>query len=143
MFFPSWECELKRLNRQSERGAAAVEFAIVVPLVILLCAGSVAIGNAWRTNIRMESVAHEAARLCGVRPAAEQGTCLEALVSVATVSGNCQQLTPTISSSTEETFAGTSVLVSKVTVTCQYSLMPGISGVPPLILETSVEGLAN
>lgn len=130
-------------NRQGEHGVAAVEFAIVIPLVILLCAGAVAIGNAWRTHIRMESVANEAARLCGVRPAPLQAECLEALLNPNTISTNCLDLTPAIATNVEETFGGVSVLVSEVTVTCAYSLLPALSGVPPLTLQTRVEGVAN
>ena len=130
-------------NRQNEHGVAAVEFAIVIPLVILLCAGAVAIGNAWRTHIRMESVANEAARLCGVRPAQFQEDCLESLLNPNTISTNCLNLTPAISTGVEETFGGVSVLVSEVTVTCSYSLLPGLSGVPPLTLQTRVEGVSN
>ena len=134
---------MKAQRKSGERGAAAVEFAIVIPLIILLCAGSVAIGNAWRAHIRMTSVAQEAVRLCGVRPAPLQAGCLEALVNRETISLNCQDVTPTITSGTDGMFGGVSVLTSQVTVQCAYRLMPGISGVPPLTLETRAEGLAN
>ena len=132
------------VGRQHEKGVAAVEFAIVIPLVILLCAGGVAIGNAWRTQVRMESAANEAARLCGVRRGNNnRQTCTEALLSPNTLSANCTSVTADIKTTEETTFDERKVLRTSLYVECDFALLPGISGVPPIKLKTRARGVAN
>lgn len=46
-----------------ERGAAAVEFAIVVPLLVLLLAGIVEFGRAYSAKISLQGAAREGARV--------------------------------------------------------------------------------
>ena len=128
----------KQNNRQ--KGVAAVEFAIVLPTIVLVCASAVGLGTAWRTNVRLQSIANDTARLCGVRPAAEQGDCVEALVNVDTVSGNCINLNGNISSVNQQIAGGVdgalvTVLTSRVDIVCSYSLFPAISAVPPITLS--------
>ena len=129
--------ECKQVNRQ--KGVAAVEFAIVLPTLILLCASAVGLGTAWRTNIRIQSIANDAARLCGVRPDAEQTGCVDALVNVDTVSSNCVNLNGNISAINESVAGGVdgaliTVFTSRVEIDCEYALFPALSAVPPISL---------
>jgi Flp pilus assembly protein TadG len=127
----------KQINRQ--KGVAAVEFAIVLPTLILLCASAVGLGTAWRTNVRLQSIASDTARLCGVRPDAEQTGCVDALVNVDTVSANCVTLNGNIVSINQAVSGGVNgefitVLTSRVDIACEYALFPALSAVPPITL---------
>ena len=129
--------------KSGERGVAAVELAIVIPFVFLLCASAVAIGNAWRANLRLETAANEAVRLCGVRGAEFQEACLARLISPTTVSENCVNVNASIDSGSEPSFGGASAYVSRVRAICQFELLPGISAVPKLQLAVLAEGVSN
>lgn len=136
----------KECNRQ--KGVAAVEFAIVLPTIILLCASAVGLGTAWRTNVRLQSIANDTARLCGVRPDADQPGCVEALVNVDTVSGNCTNLNGNIASINEQVAGGVdgalvTVLTSRVEIVCDYLLFPALSAVPPITLSGRATVVVN
>ncbi|KGN32350.1 hypothetical protein N802_18470 [Knoellia sinensis KCTC 19936] len=50
-------------KRPSETGAAAVEFALVFPMLIILLAGIVDFGRAFHTQIILSNAAREGARI--------------------------------------------------------------------------------
>lgn len=52
-----------RLRGRSERGAALVELAMVVPILLLLSLGTFDLGMAWRTDIAVSNAARAAARV--------------------------------------------------------------------------------
>ena len=134
-------------GRHGERGVAAVEFAIVMPTIILICAATVAIGTAWRTNVRMQSIATDAARLCGVRPGPEITRCLDALINVQTVSTNCMTINSDLDRATRTVLGpdGSSVntIESTVRIECSYALIPGILAMTPLDLRARVSTVSN
>lgn len=51
-----------RRRREGERGAALLEFAIVLPLVVTLIAGTVAVGRLHDTQVVLRSAARNGAR---------------------------------------------------------------------------------
>ncbi|MGH3442784.1 MAG: TadE/TadG family type IV pilus assembly protein [Nitriliruptorales bacterium] len=55
-----------RLRGSSEQGAAAVEFAIVAGLLLVLLVGTVQFGIAWNRRQGLEAAAREGARLASV-----------------------------------------------------------------------------
>jgi Flp pilus assembly protein TadG len=57
---------VRRILRRNRRGAAAVEFALVVPLVLLLLWGIVDIGRAFYTLNNLASAVREGARTAAV-----------------------------------------------------------------------------
>ncbi|MDH3755829.1 MAG: pilus assembly protein [Acidimicrobiia bacterium] len=57
---------IKRFRSLCERGAAAVEFAIVLPLLVLVIFGTVEFGAAWSQKTDVNHGAREAARLAAV-----------------------------------------------------------------------------
>ncbi|WP_461172049.1 pilus assembly protein [Arthrobacter sp. Z1-9] len=50
------------MNKFSERGAAAVEFALLVPILIMLVFGIMEFGRAYNVQISLTNAAREAAR---------------------------------------------------------------------------------
>lgn len=62
-----------RLSRRDDSGAAAVEFALVLPLLLLLVFGIIDFGRAWHMQIALTQGARE-----GVRVLALNGTAAEA-----------------------------------------------------------------
>ncbi len=53
----------RRLERTRERGAAAVEMAIVLPLLILLVGGIIDFGRAFMTEVIVTNAAREGTRV--------------------------------------------------------------------------------
>lgn len=51
-----------------DRGQATVEFALVLPLLVLCIAGLVWVGNLMATQVRLENAAREGARAAAVEP---------------------------------------------------------------------------
>lgn len=78
----------KHTNRR-ERGAALVEFAIVLPLFLLLIGGMVDFGRAFYTEVMLTNAAREGARaaMYGNSPTTRATTALSGGVSTPDVSG--------------------------------------------------------
>jgi Flp pilus assembly protein TadG len=54
------------MGKLSERGAAAVEFALVVPLILAFLLGIIEFGNAYNTQISLTQAAREGARVMAI-----------------------------------------------------------------------------
>ncbi|GMA28822.1 TadE/TadG family type IV pilus assembly protein [Arenivirga flava] len=63
-----------RLRSASEEGAAAVEFALVVPLLLTLLFGIIEFGAAYNAQILVTNAAREAARELSVEDGASTGS---------------------------------------------------------------------
>lgn len=76
-------CRAKRAQaKRPERGGIIVEFALVLPIMILLVAGVMEIGSAWRdksTTIQASRQAARAGAQLGQNPQADQAALLSAL----------------------------------------------------------------
>jgi Flp pilus assembly protein TadG len=64
----------RTIGSMSESGAAAVEFALVAPLLVLLICGIVDLGRAYATLNQLAASAREGARLAAVLPSPESST---------------------------------------------------------------------
>jgi Flp pilus assembly protein TadG len=53
---------LSRFVRRSERGAAAVEFALILPVLLVLVLGIVEFGHAFQVQAQLSSAARDGAR---------------------------------------------------------------------------------
>lgn len=52
-----------RARAQGERGAALVELAVILPLIIMIAFGVVEFGSAWNRKLQMETAARAGARV--------------------------------------------------------------------------------
>lgn len=71
-------------RRRNERGAVAVEFALVLPILVILVLGIVEFGRAYNAQIAVTHAAREAARTMAVQddPAAARGAAINAAPSL-------------------------------------------------------------
>ncbi len=110
---------MKRL-RTLERGAVAVEFALVVPVLLLLLLGVVEFGRMYSTQLQLTSAARESVRVMAVQkqPAAATSAAIAAAPG----------LRPALSSSNITISPSSCSARSDVTVTITYSvrLLSGI-----------------
>lgn len=118
----------------SERGAAAVEFAIILPVLLMLVLGIMEFGRAYNTQLSLTNAAREGVRVMAISndPAAARAAAKNAAVSLSPVlidsnisfsKPSCaptQQMTVTInySLSTLTGFAGPFPLTGKSVMLC-------------------------
>jgi Flp pilus assembly protein TadG len=92
---------------RNERGAAAVEFALVLPLLVLLFAGIAELGRIYYLQATLSGAAREGARVMAlqnnvtttrtaVRTAAGSVALTDAQIVVTPGSGACLSTTPTV-----------------------------------------------
>ncbi len=102
------------------RGGAALEFMLVLPAVMLVLVGMLAIGNYLTTRYHLSSAAGHAARACSLATN-NVGACVQA-VATARLPGYVQSRCPgwTVTSAITPIHNG-EVNVLNVTVTCTYT----------------------
>lgn len=113
--------------RANERGAAAVEFAILLPLLLMLVLGTIEFGRAYNAQITLTNAARDGVRYMAIYkdPPGAKAAATKAAVSVSTTIP-----TSDVTLSTDVCTAG-----SQVTLTIKYSLstITGIAGPFPMI----------
>lgn len=78
------------MGRRRERGAAAVEFAIVLPILLLFLAGIIDFGRAMYTQAIVTNAAREGARAAVVNAnASARATAAATPLTVAVAAGTC------------------------------------------------------
>jgi Flp pilus assembly protein TadG len=110
-------------NRQDEHGAAVVEFALVVPILLLLVLGIAEFGRAYYIQASLSQAARE-----GVRVMALQNSTAGA---VAATQAAAQPLTPTnitVSPSNCVASGSTPAATATVTVTYSFSFLTSLFG---------------
>ena len=110
----------------SERGAAAVEFAILLPLLLMLVLGTIEFGRAYNAQITLTNAARDGVRVMAIGndPA---GAKTAAQNAAASVSSTIPTSDITLSTNTCSTGA-------QVTLTIKYNLatITGIAGPFPM-----------
>ncbi|WP_129788416.1 TadE/TadG family type IV pilus assembly protein [Promicromonospora panici] len=111
-----------RTRGHRERGAAAVEFALVLPILLLLIFGIVEIGRAYYVQTTLSAAARE-----GVRVMALQNDTAAARSTTKNVAGGLA-VTDSQISVTPTTCSGSTAGTATVKVTYPVTLMSGLFG---------------
>ena len=114
------------MSRDSERGAAAVEFAILLPLLLMLVLGTVEFGRAYNAQITLTNAARDGVRVMAIAndPAGAKTAAKNAAASVSSTIP-----TSDVTLSTDVCSTG-----AQVTLTIKYNLstITGIAGPFPM-----------
>jgi len=109
----------------SERGAAAVEFAILLPLLLMLVLGTIEFGRAYNAQIILTNAARDGVRVMAINndPTAAKTAAQKAAASVSSIPAS------NITLSTNTCSTG-----NQVTLTIKYTLstITGIAGPFPM-----------
>ncbi|GAA5193256.1 hypothetical protein GCM10023346_17580 [Arthrobacter gyeryongensis] len=114
------------MPRSSERGAVAVEFAILAPLLIMLLLGIMEFGRAYNVQVSLSNAAREGVRVMAI---SNDQTAAKTAAKSAAVSLNPQL------ADTNFTFSPTSCTSgAQMSVTIKYTLstLTGIAGPFPM-----------
>lgn len=110
------------MKHNSERGSAAVEFAILLPLLLLLVLGTIEFSRAYNAQITLTNAAREGVRVMAIAndPTAAKTAAKNAAASVSATISNSD-----ITLSTNACSSG-----AQVTLTINYTLstITGIAG---------------
>ena len=124
------------------KGVAAVELAIIFPFIILICTSAVTLGSLWSTSIRMDSIAQDVVRVCGLAQEAQFDGCVERYFNEDSVSTNCRSINHSYTGF-EENIEGRTVLSSRLTLECNYMMFESISAFEPITLTSVARGVRN
>jgi len=106
-----WKNTMKRFH--SESGAAAVEFALVVPLLLITLLGIVEFGRVYNAQLQVTTAAREAVRVMAIQNKTDQ--------AIAAAKSSTPGLNPPLTSG--QVVVGTCGSSTKtVTVTVNYSV---------------------
>ena len=112
--------------RNQERGAVAVEFAILLPLLLMLVLGTIEFGRAYNAQITLTNAARDGVRVMAIAndPTAAKAAAKNAASSVSTT-------IPTSDVTLSTTTCSTGI---QVTLTVKYTLstITGIAGPFPM-----------
>ncbi|BCW79507.1 TadE/TadG family type IV pilus assembly protein [Arthrobacter sp. NicSoilC5] len=114
------------MKRDSERGAAAVEFAILLPLLLMLVLGTIEFGRAYNAQITLTNAARDGVRVMAINNDAAAAK-TAAQNAAASVSSTIPASDITLSTATCSTG-------NQVTLTINYTLstITGIAGPFPM-----------
>ncbi|MFC7849264.1 TadE/TadG family type IV pilus assembly protein [Arthrobacter sp. NPDC057388] len=111
---------------ESERGAAAVEFALLAPILVMLVLGIMEFGRAYNVQTTLTNAAREGVRSMAINNS--QSTARTATKSAAT------QLSPALADGNIAFSAADCTVGTQMTVTVTYNLstLTGIAGPFPM-----------
>lgn len=99
----------KRLRRADDRGAVMVEFALVLPLLVMLLVGIVQFGLAYSAQVSISGAAREGARALALGEPDEVEAAVDGAAGVAEVTGIIQTPCPADATSDSTDYATVTV----------------------------------
>jgi Flp pilus assembly protein TadG len=121
------------MNALKERGAAAVEFALIAPLLVVLFLGIVEFGRAYHVQTMLSQAARE-----GVRAMALRNDPVGAVVAARAAAPTLVLSTVTVNPSSCLTTGTAPAPNATVTVTYSMSLLSGLFGAGRTLTATGV-----
>jgi len=130
-------------SMRGRRGQAVVEFALVLPVLLLLVFGAMEFGRAYFDYHLLLTVARQGARTASLpaRTEADVQNTVDGLLAQSGLSENCETTITVTDQAGQERTGGLTDAVEgdmvSVTLTCDFqvvvgSLLPGFSGTVPL-----------
>jgi Flp pilus assembly protein TadG len=117
-----------RRRRLSERGAAAVEFALILPVLLVLVGGTIDFGRLFYTQIQLSNAARDGVRLAALGSTTYSTTQIQARTVTAASPLAVQTSGVTVTACTG---AGTSATVTVVPqTTFTWTVLGFIPGLP-------------
>ena len=98
----------------SERGAAAVEFALIVPLLLLLLLGVIEFGRVFNAQLQLSAAARESVRVMAIQKL--PGTAINTAIAAA------PNLNPRLNAGNIQVTPASCAAATDVTVTITYSV---------------------
>jgi Flp pilus assembly protein TadG len=129
-------------SRRPERGAAAIEMALVLPFLVMLIFGIVDLGRAFMTEILLTNAAREGSRVAQLtRDAADLGNVTTRAQAAAELDPTTSA-TVTIAPSTGCTAAATTEVTVTVSTSFNWLFLDNLPGItsPQTLTGTSVIG---
>jgi Flp pilus assembly protein TadG len=122
---------VQQVSHDSERGAAAVEFAILLPLLLMLVLGIIEFGRAYNAQAALSAAAREGVRVMAISNVTADAKTAAKNTAVALQPG---LLDANITFKNLETGAATCAPGNRISITITYSLstMTGVAG--PFVL---------
>ncbi|MDQ0117346.1 Flp pilus assembly protein TadG [Pseudarthrobacter defluvii] len=110
------------MKRDSERGAAAVEFAILLPLLLMLVLGIIEFGRAYNAQITLTNAARDGVRVMAINN--------DQTAATAAARNGASSVSSTIPSSAITISPATCSTGTQVSLTINYTLstITGIAG---------------
>jgi Flp pilus assembly protein TadG len=116
------------MSRRTDRGAAAVEMALVMPLLLFLIFAIVDFGRAYNTQIQLSQAAREGVRLVAMQSTADINTRIGQAAPSLTISEVSIQYLDSSGNPVAGADCTTSGVVNaRVTVTTNFTWVTGIS----------------
>ena len=112
------------LRRSGEAGAAAAEFALVLPIFLMLLSGTISLGNAVFVRHQLITAATVAARTCVLAKDVTQGCAAGAAQPALQIVNNTCLAPAQVLTGTTPVAGGLNVTLFNVTATCTVSWFP-------------------
>lgn len=130
--------ERRRRATSSPDGAAVVEFALILPLLLLLLVGIIEFGFAWYRNQTLEAAAREGARTASVGGTlSEIGDAVEAAVGLADPSDLSVAVSPAGDPPCQDNFGEEVSVTVTLPSSAGYSIDIPFWGSQPLSIATA------
>lgn len=112
---------------EKDAGVAALEFALLLPLLMILVVGVIVIGHGLVTRYILSSAAYDAARTCALARAPTAG-CARAIVNsrIGSASKWCRSLNVSVNNAAAPGYPAVTAL--EVRADCAYTGVIGTSG---------------
>lgn len=116
--------------KQRDRGAAAVEFALILPILLLLIGGIIDFGNLYYNQIIVSNAARDGARLVAANPVASPGWTQATIQGRITAAASPLPVTSSVTTAWTCGAAGTSRTVTVARTGFQWTILGILPALP-------------